>query len=95
MTSNNDELAFASATEQAALIPHRKLSPAELVDLYLRRIERLDPTLNCFVLITAEEALEQERAAEDTLARQEELAPFHGVPISLSSPYSKRPQRCS
>ena len=61
MTENGDELAFASATEQAALIRQKKLSPVELVELYLRRIERIDPALNCFVLVTAEEALGQAR----------------------------------
>jgi amidase len=83
LISHSDELAFMSATEQAALIRQRKLSPVELVELYLRRIEQLNPTFNCFVLITAEEALEQARVAEDALARQEELPPFHGVPISI------------
>jgi amidase len=83
MVDNTDELAFMSATEQAALIRGRRLSPVELVDLYLRRIEGLDPALNCFMLVTAEEALEQARAAEDATTRQEELPPFHGVPISI------------
>ena len=83
MISNGDELAFISATEQAALIRERKLSPVELVELYLGRIERLDPTLNCFVLVTAEEALEQARSAEDAVMHQCELPLFHGVPISI------------
>ena len=49
MISNGDELAFISATEQAALIRERKLSPVELVELYLGRMERLDPrsTASC------------------------------------------------
>ena len=51
MTGNGEEL--------AALIRQKKLSPVELVELYLRRIERLGPGLNCFVLVTAEEALER------------------------------------
>jgi amidase len=81
--SNDDELAFISATEQAALIRGRKLSPVELVELHLRRIERLNPTLNCFVLVTAEEALEQARTAEDAVIHQNELPLFYGVPISI------------
>jgi Asp-tRNA(Asn)/Glu-tRNA(Gln) amidotransferase A subunit family amidase len=83
VTSNGDELEFISATEQAALIRERQLSPVELVELCLRRVERLNPTLNCFVLVTAEEALEQARAAEDAVTRQEKLPPFHGVPVSI------------
>jgi amidase len=83
LADNGDELAFASATEQAALIRQKKLSPVELVDLYLRRIESLNPALNCFVLVAAEEALERARKAEEALARRQELPPFCGVPISI------------
>ena len=83
MTRNSDELAFTSATEQAALIRQRKLSPVELVELYLRHIEQLDPTLNCFVLVTGDEALEQARIAEEAVTHAVELPPFHGVPISI------------
>jgi Asp-tRNA(Asn)/Glu-tRNA(Gln) amidotransferase A subunit family amidase len=39
MVDNGDELAFMSATEQAALIRKRQVSPVELIELYLRRIE--------------------------------------------------------
>jgi amidase len=83
MVDKGDELAFMSATEQAALIRKRRVSPVELIELYLRRIEWLDPTLNCFVLVTAEKALEQAKAAEDAVVRQGELPPFHGVPVSI------------
>jgi Asp-tRNA(Asn)/Glu-tRNA(Gln) amidotransferase A subunit family amidase len=81
--SNGDELAFISATKLAALIRERRLSPVELVELHLKRIEKLNPTLNCFVLVMAEEALEQARAAEDAVTREEEFPPFHGVPFSI------------
>jgi amidase len=83
LTGNGEELAFAPATELAALIRQGRLSPIEVVGLYLRRIERLDPALNCFVLVTAEEALEQARRAEEALAREVEPGPFKGVPISI------------
>lgn len=83
MTADGEELAFVPAVRQAALIREKRVSPVELVETYLRRIERLDPTLNCFVLVTAEEALGQARAAEDAVTRGEQLPPFHGVPVSI------------
>ena len=46
-----DELAFLTATEQADLVRRGTVSPAELVELYLGRIERLDPELNAFVTV--------------------------------------------
>src|SRR5215212_4323310 len=83
MTDDGDDLVFMSATEQAALIRERRLFPVELVELYLGRIERLNPTLNCFVLVTSDEALEQARVAEEAVTPGVELPPFHGVPVSI------------
>ena len=74
-----DELAFLPATEQARLVREREVSPVELVELYLERIERLDPELGAYVTVRGEEALADARAKADEPAE----APFHGVPISL------------
>jgi amidase len=73
------ELAFLSAVEQARLVRAREVSSSELVQLYLERIERLDPELNAYVTVCSEGALE--RAAEidgDTGSE-----PFRGVPIAV------------
>ena len=69
------DLAFASALEQAALVRAGEVSPLELVDLYLERIERLDPRLNAYVTVDAEGA----RAAASSAAD----GPFRGVPIPI------------
>ena len=73
------ELAFLPATEQARLVRERQVSPVELVELYLERIERLDPGLGSYVTVRREEALAEARAKASEVAE----APFHGVPISL------------
>jgi amidase len=73
------ELAFLPATEQARLVRKRDVSSVELVQLYLDRIERLDPELNSFVTIRSDEALADARAADASAAE----APFHGVPIAI------------
>jgi len=70
-----DELAFAPALEQAARVRAGDVSPLELVDLYLERIERLDPELNAYVTVDAEGA----RAAAADPAE----GPFRGVPIPI------------
>jgi amidase len=75
-----DELVFASALEQAKLIRSRQLSPVELVTAYLERIEDLDPELNAFVTVRADEALAEAHRAEETTAG---LPPFHGVPLPI------------
>ena len=68
-----DELAFLTATEQAELIRRGEVSSRELVELYLGRIERLDPELNAFVTVVGEEALAAEPAD----------GPFKGVPFPI------------
>ena len=73
------ELAFASAVEQARLIRDGDASSVELVELYLERIERIDPTINAFVTVCGEDALAEARSLDET-SRD---APFRGVPIAV------------
>jgi len=78
------ELAFASALEQAELIRSRTVSPVELVEVYLERIDRLNPELNCYLTVAYESARAAAEGAEVGLARrQPDLPPFHGVPIAI------------
>ena len=74
-----DELAFLPATEQARLVREGEVSPVELVETYLERIERLDPELGAYVTVCADEALADARAKAGAPAE----GPFHGVPIAL------------
>jgi amidase len=77
------DVEFLPALEQARLIRERVLSPVELVDTYLDRIDRLDEKLNSFVTVIADEAKLAAKAAENSVADGDELAPFHGVPIGI------------
>ncbi len=67
---------FLSATEQAALVRSGEVAPLELVDLYLERIERIDPELNAYVTVCADEA--RSAAAGDLPD-----GPFRGVPLPV------------
>jgi amidase len=73
------ELAFLPATEQARLVREREVSPVELVELSLARIERLDSGLGAFVTVRGGEALAEARSMEGAAGD----GPFHGVPIAL------------
>ena len=61
---NIESLAFATIEELAALLAKRRISPVELTELFLRRIERQNPALNAFLTVTAERALDAARRAE-------------------------------
>jgi amidase len=78
----NDDLAFAGAVEQAKMVRAGEVSPRELVELCLERIERLDPTLNSFRSVFAEKALLEAEQAEARLKAGEERA-LLGVPIAV------------
>lgn len=70
--------------EAAALIAARRLSPVELLQDCLARIEALDPRLNAFIRVTAEEALADARAAEAEIARNGgPRSALHGIPVGL------------
>ena len=79
------ELIWTPATELAALIRKREVSPVEIVDAVLDRLEQVNPAINAFVTVTAEQARESaKRAAEQVMHTPvEELAPLHGLPITV------------
>jgi aspartyl-tRNA(Asn)/glutamyl-tRNA(Gln) amidotransferase subunit A len=77
------DLAYTPATELAALIRARKLSPVELTRAVLERVERLNPTLNAFCTVTADAALAAARAAEQAVMKGGLLGPLHGLPFSV------------
>jgi amidase len=76
-TSADTDLAFAGPTALAERVRSRDVHPRELVELFLRRIEALDPQLNAFRVTLAEEALARVDATEDT------SGPLAGVPIAI------------
>src|SRR2546426_416403 len=75
-----DELAFATATQLGELIRTRKVSPVELTKMYLARLKRYGPKLNCIVTLTEELALQQAQQAEAEIKRGKYRGPLHGIP---------------
>ena len=77
------ELCFTPALELSALIRARTLSPVELADAVLARIERLNPSLNAFLTVTADLARRQAKAAEERARKGSLLGPLDGIPYSI------------
>src|SRR5580704_14757771 len=88
------ELTFLSAVAMAEQIRNKELSPIELVEAHLSRIEKLNPQLNAFVQVDAEGAIRQARAAEAAVVHREKLGPLHGVPVSIKSSMEVAGMRC-
>ena len=76
-------LAYLSLTEAAALIKSRRLSPVELTQALLARIDRLDNAVGAFITVTRDEALGAARAAEQAIARGQYRGPLHGIPFGV------------
>ena len=72
----------------------KKLSPVELVEAHLAQIARLNPKLNAFVFLDAEDARRQARAAEARAMRNEIAGSLHGVPVSVKSSLEVAGMRC-
>ncbi len=77
---------FMSALELAAAIRRKEVSPLEVANCYLERIDGLDPQLNAFCHRADDDVRRAAAAATDALARAastEDLPPFHGVPLPI------------
>src|SRR5450432_3409624 len=88
------DLTFLSASEIAAQIRSKKLSPVEVVEAHLARIQKLNPKINAFVQMDEQHGLAQARLAEAAVMRGQSLGPLHGVPISIKSSIEVAGMRC-
>ena len=77
------DVLFGTVRELSDAIRARRLSPVELAEAYLERLERLGPQLGAVVTITRERALREARAAEQEIAAGRWRGPLHGVPYGV------------
>jgi Asp-tRNA(Asn)/Glu-tRNA(Gln) amidotransferase A subunit family amidase len=71
----------------ASMVREKAISPLELVDAHLRQIERVNPAVNAFVEVWAEEARQTARRAEAAVQRGEPLGLLHGVPVTVKDSF--------
>jgi Asp-tRNA(Asn)/Glu-tRNA(Gln) amidotransferase A subunit family amidase/Asp-tRNA(Asn)/Glu-tRNA(Gln) amidotransferase C subunit len=76
----DEELAFLPVTELSRLVRSRKVSSVELTRLYLERLKRFNPLLNCVVTLTPELAMKQAEQADREIAAGRYRGPLHGIP---------------
>src|SRR5437879_115733 len=77
------DLPFLSISELSELIRTRKISPVEVTRTMLERIEKLNPTLNAYVTVTADLAMKSSQDAEKEIQRGKWRGPLHGDPIAF------------
>lgn len=76
------DLCDLPATDLAALIQRREVSAVEVMAAHLRRIDRINPSVNAIVTLVAEEAMAAAARADQIAARGDSLQPLHGLPIA-------------
>ena len=85
-----NDVAFLEAGALARLVREKKLSPVELVGIYLDRIDRFDHRLRAYITVCREEALETARRAEASVMRGESVGPLHGIPFAVKDQFATR-----
>lgn len=81
------ELHYATIEQLAGPLRRRELSPVELLEAVLRRVELLDERLGVFITLTAQQARAEALGAEQEIKRGEYRGPLHGIPVSLKDLY--------
>ena len=81
------ELTYLTIGEAASLISRGELSPVELAQAHLERIQRLQPRLNSFITITAEAAMTSARLLKDEVLAGKWRGSLHGIPLALKDLY--------
>src|SRR5262245_22242251 len=81
--SGANDLSTLTLQDAADQLRGKRLSPVDLTQACLARIERLNPVLNAFITISAESAMASARSAEAEIQRGQWRGPLHGVPIAL------------
>ncbi len=79
----DSELLFTPAWKLRDLIAKKKLSPVELTEFCLARIEKLNPKLNAFLTVTADMARAEAKRAEASVKRGAKLGTLHGIPVPI------------
>ena len=74
------DIAFSPVTDLSRWVETRKLTSERLTKIYLERLKRFQPTLNCVITLTEEHALKQARAADAEIAAGKYRGPLHGIP---------------
>ena len=80
---NPADLCFLSALEMLSAVKKKKLSPVEIIEAVLARIEKINPKVNAYCTVIPEMAREAAKKAEAAVMRKGKVGPLHGIPVSI------------
>ena len=79
----NTELAFSSISDLKKLISTKEISPVELVNVFIERIQKYNPKLNAYLAVSSEKALVAAKKTESAILQNQPIGPLEGIPISV------------
>jgi aspartyl-tRNA(Asn)/glutamyl-tRNA(Gln) amidotransferase subunit A len=82
-TMSDIDVGYLPAHRLASLIRDKSVSPVGIVEAILRRVAAVEPQVNAFAALAADQALQQARDAEQAIQRGESLGPLHGIPVTI------------
>ena len=82
------EICYMSAGSLSKLVENKKVSPVEIVDAHLSRIDATEPILNSFITLLADESRIAARQAEKDIQSGKYKGPLHGIPVALKDLYN-------
>jgi aspartyl-tRNA(Asn)/glutamyl-tRNA(Gln) amidotransferase subunit A len=84
----SSDLHYATIEQLAPALQRQELSPVELIETVLERVERLDRRLGVFITVMGDQARTEARKADESIRRGEYRGPLHGIPVSLKDLYN-------
>jgi aspartyl-tRNA(Asn)/glutamyl-tRNA(Gln) amidotransferase subunit A len=87
---NNSYLTQISATELGELISSKNLSPVEVTQAYLDRIDRFDTNLKAFITVCHDSAIESAKSAEQALIKGQNIGALHGLPFAVKDQFETK-----
>ncbi|KAJ3038965.1 hypothetical protein HDV00_012723 [Rhizophlyctis rosea] len=86
-------LAFSPITTLTSLILHRKITSTQLLEIYLARINRYNPSLNAIITLDTAFARAQAQKCDEALSRGQILGPLHGIPFTIKDAFATKGMR--
>ena len=94
MAATPKELIHASIQEVSERIRKKEVSPVEITDLMLARVDELDSRINAFMHLFRDEVRSDAKRAEEEIRRGQYRGPLHGIPIGIKDIYESGPTTC-
>ena len=79
----DNEICYLTAREIWHQISKHEISATEVMQAHLSQIERVNPTVNAIITLQPDRAMEDAKAADEAIARGDDIGPLHGLPIAV------------